>query len=261
MSDERLKARQFVLAAVQKGATKAADIKHAKLKAAERTAAIAELVGEGLLAATTKGRTLILALTAAGEEACAALPEAAPTSPAGAEAQPARSATPPASVPRADHSFAALFEYLARIEANLVARLDAIKTRLDALAPLPAETAPEPRPATPEPRPATPEPRPAAAAKDPPSESLKTAILAAVAMLDRKHRHGGMVPIPALRRELRVGGDLSTDEEVNAALLTLEREYSIDLLVAQSPTTVPDRAAGIERPGKGLAYYVAPRTS
>jgi hypothetical protein len=46
---------------------------------------------------------------------------------------------------------------------------------------------------------------------------------------------------------------------VTAALEALERAWKIDLSVAQSPTQVTDRAAGIERPGRGLLYYVARR--
>jgi len=69
------------------------------------------------------------------------------------------------------------------------------------------------------------------------------------------------VPIPSLRDELRRHGVQATDAQVDAALVSLERQYAIDLLVAQSPVTLPDRHRGIERPGRGLAYYVSPRSS
>ncbi|MSP63003.1 MAG: hypothetical protein EXR72_22240 [Myxococcales bacterium] len=89
---------------------------------------------------------------------------------------------------------------------------------------------------------------------------LSPAILAAVRDLDARHRFGGVVPIPALRTALREQGLSATDAEVSDALVALERDFVIDLLIAQSPATLPDRAAGIERPGRGLAYYVAPRS-
>jgi hypothetical protein len=67
------------------------------------------------------------------------------------------------------------------------------------------------------------------------------------------------VPIPELRRALRARGVAADDATDTDALLALERDFRIDLSVAQSPTTAPDRALGIERPGRGLLYYVARR--
>jgi hypothetical protein len=89
-------------------------------------------------------------------------------------------------------------------------------------------------------------------------EVIRAAVLAAVGTLDTKHRYGGIVPIPDVRAELRRGG-IHDDAAVTAALEALERAWKIDLSVAQSPTQVADRAAGIERPGRGLLYYVARR--
>jgi hypothetical protein len=121
----------------------------------------------------------------------------------------------------------AIEERLTRIEAALagVARQD---TLLEVLARLPAP------PAT--------------------HGDVRGKVLATLAALDEQHRYHGLVPIPALRRAL----DLP-DDKVTAALLELEAEYAIDLNVAQSPTLVPDRQLGIERPGRGLLYYVARR--
>jgi hypothetical protein len=89
-------------------------------------------------------------------------------------------------------------------------------------------------------------------------EAIRAAVLAAVGELDVRHRYGGIVPIPDVRAELRRGG-INDDAAVTAALEALERTWKIDLSVAQSPTQVSDRAAGIERPGRGLLYYVARR--
>lgn len=89
-------------------------------------------------------------------------------------------------------------------------------------------------------------------------DAIRAAVLAAVGDLDVRHRYGGIVPIPDLRAELRRGG-ITDDAAVTAALEALERTWKIDLSIAQSPTQVADRAAGIERPGRGLLYYVARR--
>jgi DNA-binding transcriptional ArsR family regulator len=89
-------------------------------------------------------------------------------------------------------------------------------------------------------------------------EQIRTAVLTAVGELDARHRYGGIVPIPDVRAELRRAG-ITDDVAVTAALEALERSWTIDLSVAQSPTAVKDRAAGIERPGRGLLYYVARR--
>jgi hypothetical protein len=89
-------------------------------------------------------------------------------------------------------------------------------------------------------------------------DTIRAAVLTAVGELDTRNRYGGIVPIPDVRAELRKGG-ITDDAAVTAALEALERAWKIDLSVAQSPTAVADRAAGIERPGRGLLYYVARR--
>jgi len=89
--------------------------------------------------------------------------------------------------------------------------------------------------------------------------ALRATIAAVVAELDANGRLGGLVPIPEVRAELRRRGVGATDAEVTAALEALERAWTIDLSVAQAPNAVADRAAGIERPGRGLLYYVARR--
>ena len=90
---------------------------------------------------------------------------------------------------------------------------------------------------------------------------LKPLLLEVIAELDAAHRYGGLVPLPDIRQELRRRGVGAPDATVNAALEELERDFAVDLSIAQSPTTVPDRAAGIERPGRGLVYYVVRRQS
>ena len=86
---------------------------------------------------------------------------------------------------------------------------------------------------------------------------LTATTLTAIAELDASGRYGGLVPIPAVRGALRARG--ADDAAISATLLELERRFQIDLSIAQSPTTAPDRSQGIERPGRGLLYYVARR--
>lgn len=87
--------------------------------------------------------------------------------------------------------------------------------------------------------------------------TVKRAVLDAVAELDARGRLGGLVPIPDVRAALCSVAD---DASVTAALEELEQEWKIDLNVAQSPTSVTHRDAGIERPGRGLLYYVSRRS-
>lgn len=89
--------------------------------------------------------------------------------------------------------------------------------------------------------------------------ALRTALIGAIGDVDAGTRAGGLVPIPELRAELRRRGINAGDGDVTAALEALEREWLIDLSIAQDPSQVADRAAGIERPGRGLLYYVARR--
>jgi hypothetical protein len=97
----------------------------------------------------------------------------------------------------------------------------------------------------------------AAPAADP--AVLRAALVQAIEDVDAATRAGGLVPIPDVRAELRRRGVAATDAEVTAALEALEHAWVIDLSVAQDPGQVAQRSAGIERPGRGLLYYVARR--
>jgi hypothetical protein len=90
-------------------------------------------------------------------------------------------------------------------------------------------------------------------------EGLDAAILECVADLDARLRLGGIVPIPDLRDHLRDRGLGADDAAVTSALERLERAWKIDLAAAQAPAQVANRRAGIERPGRGLLYYIARR--
>lgn len=195
---------------------------------------VLQLVEAGWVSARKDGRALMVRLTEAGQAERARLaalpppprakPTRAPRAPRTPAARPATAATRLAAL---EAAVAALTERVAALEAPAVAPGAA-----SALAP----------------------PPPAA---DP--AALRQAIVAAIGDLDARGRLGGLVPIPELRRELVARGVTAAAAEVTAALEDLERAWTIDLSVAQAPTQVAERAAGIERPGRGLLYYVARR--
>lgn len=185
-------------------------------------AAVPELVAAGWLTARKDGRAVLVRLTEAGRAERTRFEAAAPA----AKPRAKRAAAPTAT---------------ARLAA-LEAAVAALTARVAAL-----EAAPPPAV---EPAPTTPAVEPAA---------LREQIVAIVAELDARDRLGGLVPIPEVRRALRTRGVAAADAEVDAALEALERAWTIDLSVAQAPTQVADRSAGIERPGRGLLYYVARR--
>lgn len=196
---------------------------------------VPQLVEAGWVSARKDGRALMVRLTEAGQAERARLaalppppPRAKPTrAPRAPRAPAARPATAAARLAALEAAVAALTERVAALEAPAVAPGAA-----SALAP----------------------PPPAA---DP--AALRQAIVAAIGDLDARGRLGGLVPIPELRRELVARGVTAAAAEVDAALEDLERAWTIDLSVAQAPTQVAERAAGIERPGRGLLYYVARR--
>ncbi|MBK7073452.1 MAG: hypothetical protein IPH44_14230 [Myxococcales bacterium] len=189
--------------------------------------AVAALVAAGWLETRKDGRAVLVRLTAAGEAERARQAAAAPP-PKAPKARAAASAKAPAAAAR-----------LAALEATvaaLAARVAALES--------PTHAAPAPAP-------------PAAAPADP--IALRSTIVAVIGELDAGGRLGGLVPIPDVRSALRRRGVGASDAEVTTALEELERSWAIDLSAAQSPTAVADRAAGIDRAGRGLLYYVARR--
>ncbi len=185
--------------------------------------ALAALVAAGWLETRKDGRAVLVRLTAAGEAERARQAAAAPP-PKAPKARAAASAKAPAAAAR-----------LAALEATvaaLAARVAALES--------PTHAAPAPAP------PADP-------------IALRSTIVAVIGELDAGGRLGGLVPIPDVRSALRRRGVGASDAEVTTALEELERSWAIDLSAAQSPTAVADRAAGIDRAGRGLLYYVARR--
>lgn len=219
-SDEKV-----VLAAIRDGAAKPADIK--RPPRAARDAALDALVTDGWVARRKQGRSVLLELTEAGRAVAQALPVEAQLAP-----RPRAAGAVPVD----------LVERLDRIE-QAIARLASTQERLLQLVVVA-------RPSTP------------ARADDDGADgsSLRATLLDAIASLDARQGHGGLVPIPALREELRQRGTSAPPSAVDAVLIALERDRAIELRVAQSPSLLADRAQGIERPGRGLVYYVSPRT-
>lgn len=185
--------------------------------------AVAALVAAGWLEARKDGRVVLVRLTAAGEAERARQAAAAPP-PKAPKTRAAASGKVPTATAR-----------LAALEATVAA----LVARVAALEHVPAAALPPAAPADP--------------------IALRSTIVAVIGELDAGGRLGGLVPIPDVRSELRRRGVGASDAEVTTALEELERTWAIDLSAAQSPTAVRDRAAGIDRAGRGLLYYVARR--
>ncbi|MBI5535180.1 MAG: hypothetical protein HY898_20805 [Deltaproteobacteria bacterium] len=91
---------------------------------------------------------------------------------------------------------------------------------------------------------------PALVAEDPAAR-----VLAAIQEIDRAQRLDGIVPLHLVRAQLADIPALSLDR----VLVDLERQYRIDLKIANDPKTVSQPDSGIRLPGRGLAYYAALR--
>lgn len=85
------------------------------------------------------------------------------------------------------------------------------------------------------------------------TEAFSAAILGALKDADLAGRHGGLVPIPEVRRlaALRTG---ASREQFDLALLSLERDFKVALKIANDPNR-PDAAEGIRVHGRGLVYF------
>lgn len=87
------------------------------------------------------------------------------------------------------------------------------------------------------------------------AEQLADRVLAAIQQLDLRQQLDGIVPLRALRAHLADVSATVLDRE----LVNLERQYRIDLKIANDPSTVPEPESGIRMPGRGLAYFAALR--
>ena len=75
--------------------------------------------------------------------------------------------------------------------------------------------------------------------------------------VDAGGRHGGLVPIPALRRVVleRTG---AAREAFDALLLEMEKRFALDLKISDNPR-IASAEEGIAVPGRGLVFYAVVR--
>jgi hypothetical protein len=82
-------------------------------------------------------------------------------------------------------------------------------------------------------------------------------LLELLGQLDRRGRHGGLVPIPDVRAAfLRRGW---TRRAFDQRLLQAERDFVIDLKTANDPGRLAEPELAIEEPGRGHLQYVVLR--
>jgi len=103
--------------------------------------------------------------------------------------------------------------------------------------------------------PSEPAAKAASAAVDP--QAFLAALREALGEIDRRGRHGGLVPMGDVRRALAHLG--LAREAFDAALLEQERVYAVDLKIANNPAKVKAPDDGIPIEGRGLLYYVVLR--
>jgi hypothetical protein len=102
----------------------------------------------------------------------------------------------------------------------------------------------------------------AAAPSDGPDRVLDSAtfeaeLLSVLGDLDRRERHAGMVPIPEVRAVfLQRGWTRSAFDE---QLLRAERDFVVDLKIANDPARLAEPELAIEEPGRGHLQYVVLR--
>lgn len=128
--------------------------------------------------------------------------------------------------------------------ADLAARIDELAARIEELTRLlgakvtPAEAAPSPAPA-----------RDAA--------RFEEEIVRVVRDLDTRGRFGGMVPIPEARGVFLEAG--WTREAFDRALVAAERDFVVDLKIANDPSRLARPELAIDDASRGLLQYVVAR--
>ena len=91
----------------------------------------------------------------------------------------------------------------------------------------------------------------------PSAERFEAVLQRALRELDARGRHGGLVPLPELRRELAHLG--LSRIQLDRELLSRQEERTLDLKVANDPRLVDEPDLGIPSPGRGLLYFVVVR--
>jgi hypothetical protein len=128
----------------------------------------------------------------------------------------------------------ATLDDLRSMEARLLERLDALARQLAGSRPAPPQSPPREH-----------------------DGDLRSAIPSAIRDADLAGRFGGMVPIPEVRKvvQSRTGASRTEFDDV---LLALEREFLVDLKIANDPRR-PDASEGIAVPGRGLVFFALAR--
>ena len=88
-------------------------------------------------------------------------------------------------------------------------------------------------------------------------ESFETDLLATMGTLDRSGRHAGLIPVPELRIAFLERGwaRAAFDER----LLQAERDFIVDLKVADDPLTLANPDLAIQERGRGYLQYAVAR--
>jgi hypothetical protein len=102
-----------------------------------------------------------------------------------------------------------------------------------------------------------PPPAPVAARPSADLQAFSRSVREAWHQLATKRGYGTLVPLPRLRESLSHLG--MPRDAFDDAMLALEEEYLLDLKVANDPSRLADREAGIETQDRGLLYFVVLR--
>ena len=102
-----------------------------------------------------------------------------------------------------------------------------------------------------------PPPAPVVARPSPDLQAFARSVREAWHLLATKSGYGTLVPLPRLRESLSHLG--MPRDAFDDAMLALEEEYLLDLKVANDPSRLADREAGIETQDRGLLYFVVLR--
>lgn len=88
-------------------------------------------------------------------------------------------------------------------------------------------------------------------------ESFETDLLATMGVLDRSGRHAGLIPVPELRIAFLERGWVRA--AFDERLLQAERDFIVDLKVADDPLTLANPDLAIQERGRGYLQYAVAR--
>jgi len=75
-------------------------------------------------------------------------------------------------------------------------------------------------------------------------------------ILNRQNLYGGLVPIPNIKNELKRRKILISNELIDNYLEQLEKNNTINLVVASDPSRLKDKELGIKNLKRGLLYFI-----